>query len=191
MGPSVHACDTRKVWRSSFGFSASMRRNKFRSTFAANSCCASVASVDGHIVVHPWRCQRPASPHFNHSAAPRKGIHRDDPFLASVGHIGTRFVDIRHDPHRHALTCVLAIDNSEWAFCAVSPIDRNVIDEGSVLVAHWWAVRDQVFEHIHVDYAVLPVRLVPPESLFSHSVVVDAPENNTVAVEVRDQKGTR
>jgi hypothetical protein len=35
-------------------------RNKFRSTSAAKLFCASVASVDGHIVVHPGWLRSPA-----------------------------------------------------------------------------------------------------------------------------------
>src|SRR5262245_43317037 len=130
-----------------------MRCSKFRSTSAANSRRAASGSVDGHIDVHPWRSQRPAWLHFNHSASAWKWIHRDHPFLSPVRYIGARFAYVRHDPHRHGLTGVLAIDESEGTLRAVSPVDRDFIDEGSVLVADRPTMRNQVLEDIYVDDA--------------------------------------
>src|ERR1700741_2166915 len=113
-----------------------MWRNRFRSTSTAKPHCGSVASVDGHIFVHPWRSQRPVRFHFNHSTASWEGIHRDHPFLSSAGHVGTPLADINYDSHRHALTSVLAIDDAQWTFCAVDAINRNLIDESSAVLAH-------------------------------------------------------
>jgi hypothetical protein len=87
IGPSVQAWETRKA-SCPLQFSPSMWRKRFRNTSAANSRWASVVSVDGHIFVHPWRAQRPARFHFDHSTTARKGIHRNDSFLPPVGDDG-------------------------------------------------------------------------------------------------------
>ena len=171
----VQACDTRKVSRPLVSSSSSMRRNRFRSTSAANSRCASVASVDGHIVVHPRRCQRPARCHFDHPTTSGRGYIVITPFCPPSGTSGRAsliFATI--------LIVTLSPVSSQSTipnrpFRAVGPVDRNLIDERSAVVAYRPTVRNQIFEHIGVDYAVLPVGLVPPEPLSRGCVVVTAP----------------
>src|SRR4029077_4822076 len=70
IGPSLRAWVTR-IGLLPLLFSSSMRRTRFRSPSAANSLCASAASVDGHIVVHPWRSPGPVRFDFHYSTAPR------------------------------------------------------------------------------------------------------------------------
>jgi hypothetical protein len=53
-------------------------------------------------------------------------------------------------------------DDTQKAFRAVDTVDWNFVDEGAVVVAYRSAVRNQIFEHIGIDYMVLPVRLAQP-----------------------------
>lgn len=86
------------------------------------------------------------------------------PFCPHLTHLRAQNADRRRSSSSDSRRCP-GSSRSPGTSRAVSAIDRNVIPKRTVRLAHGTAVGNQVFEHVGIDYSVLPVRLVPPEPL--------------------------